>query len=72
MCKIMEVLWLVIGLLIGGAVMGFVGYKSGYSKRKKVAEAAIGSAEEEAVRIVDEACKAAESKRKEIVLEGKE
>lgn len=72
MCKIMEVLWFVIGLLVGGAVMSFVGYKSGYSKRKKVAEAAISSAEEEAVRIVDEACKTAESRRKEIVLEGKE
>ena len=52
--------------------MYFVGHKRGYEKRRQVAEAAISSAEEEAQRIVSEAEKDAESKRKEIVLEGKE
>lgn len=66
------IICLVIGLAVGGAVMYFVGSKIGYSKRKKIAEAAIGSAEEEAVRIVEEAKKTAEAKRKEIVVEGKE
>ena len=66
------VLSLVIGLLAGGVSMYFFGFKRGYSNRKQTAEAAISSAEEEAARIVDEAKKDAESKRKEIVLEGKE
>ncbi len=71
----MEWLWivtLIVGLAVGGAVMYFVGHKRGYEERKQVAEAAISSAEEEARRIVSEAEKDAESKRKEIVLEGKE
>lgn len=68
----MEWLWFIIGLLVGGAIMCFVGYKLGYSRRKQIAEAAISSAEEEAERIIAEASKTAESKRKEIVLEGKE
>ena len=66
------VLPLVIGLLAGGVSMYFFGFKKGYLSRKQTAEAAISSAEEEAERIVDEAKKDAESKRKEIVLEGKE
>lgn len=72
----MEWLWcllgLIIGLLAGGIIMYLVGYKIGYAKRKQFAEAVISSAEEESERIVEEASKAAESKRKEIVLEGKE
>ena len=71
----MEWLWvltLIVGLAVGGGVMYFVGHKRGYEERKQVAEAAISSAEEEAARIVSEAEKDAESKRKEIVLEGKE
>ena len=63
---------LVFGLLAGGVSMYFFGFKKGYANRKQTAEAAISSAEEEAERIVDEAKKDAESKRKEIVLEGKE
>lgn len=44
----------------------------GYEKRKKEAEAAIGSAEAEANRLIGEAQKAAESKKREILLEAKE
>ncbi len=52
--------------------MAFVGFRLGYDNRKKNAESKIGSAEEEAKRIVNEAVKAGEAKRKEIVLEGKD
>ncbi len=55
--------------LIGGAVVGFF---MGNYHRKKVAEAAIGSAEEEAKRIVDDAHKAAANKKKEALLEAKD
>ena len=46
--------------------------KAGYEKRKSQAEAAIGSAEIEAKRMINEAQKAAESKKREIMLEAKE
>ena len=46
--------------------------KAGYEKRRKEAEAAIGSAENEAKRIGEESKKAAESKKREILLEAKE
>lgn len=46
--------------------------KSGYEKRKREAELAIGGAENEAKRIVNDAAKAAESKKREILLEAKE
>lgn len=46
--------------------------KAGYEKRKKEAEAAVGSAEGEAKRILEDSKKAAESKRREILLEAKE
>lgn len=55
-------------ILISAAVSFFMG--SMY--RKKYAEAKIGSAEKEAERIVGESKQSAESKKKEIILEGKE
>ncbi len=46
--------------------------KSGYEKRKREAELAIGGAENEAKRILSDATKTAESKKREILLEAKE
>lgn len=54
------------------AVAGVVCFFVGSAHRKKAAEAAIGSAEEEAKRIVSDALKNAESKKKETLLEGKD
>ena len=66
-------LWLIILLCIMTLVIGgVVGTFIGVAHRKKVAEAEIGSAEEEAKRIVDEAVKNAEAKKKEILIEGKD
>ncbi len=65
--------WLIILLCIMTLVIGgVVGTFIGVAHRKKVAEAEIGSAEEEAKRIVDEAVKNAEAKKKEILIEGKD
>jgi len=50
----------------------FAGFFVGVFYRKKVAESAIGSAEIEALNIVEEAKKDAEAKKKEILLEAKE
>jgi len=57
---------------ICAAVAGVVCFFAGSAHRKKAAEAAIGSAEEEAKRIVSDALKNAESKKKETLLEGKD
>ncbi len=49
-----------------------IGVVVGIVYRKKVGEAAIGSAEEKAKQIIDEATKTAETKKKEALLEAKE
>ena len=51
---------------------GFVIFRVGYLYRKKFAEREIGSAEIEAEKIVQEAARNAEAKKKEILLEAKE
>ncbi len=58
----------VIAIVIGG-VAGFI---IGGAHRKKVAEAAIGSATQEAARIVNNAMTEAEQKKKETILEAKD
>ena len=55
----------VIVALIVGVVGAAAGYFVGYNNRKKTAEAQIGSAEAEATRLVNEAIKTADQKRKE-------
>lgn len=69
----MSYLWigLAIGLVIA-AVAAFVAFKSGISHRQKIAEAEVGSAEEQAKRIIEDAKKAAESKKREALVEAKE
>ncbi len=51
---------------------GFVCFFLGSEHRKKTAEYTIGSAEQEAKRIVSDAIKTAETKKKEAILEGKD
>ena len=66
-------LWLAIILIASAAVVFAVaGVIGGISYRKKVAEAEIGSAEQEANRIISDAMKTAEAKKKEAVIEGKD
>ncbi|MCI2112024.1 MAG: ribonuclease Y [Ruminococcus sp.] len=62
------IICIVAAVLIGGAVGVFLGI----TIRKNTAEKEIGSAEEEARKIVAEAIKSAEAKKKEVVLEGKD
>ena len=57
-----------IGLVVGGAVC----FPLGIHYRKKVSEKEISSAEEEGKRIINEAIKSAETKKKEALLEAKE
>lgn len=58
--------------LITTVVFGVGGVFLGYILRKKNAEAKIGSAEQEAKRIVDEAAKEAEASKKSAIVEAKE
>ncbi|MDE6149836.1 MAG: ribonuclease Y, partial [Ruminococcus sp.] len=66
------VLLCVIALIVGAAVCGFISFKQGIKYRKKTAEAAMGSAEKEAERIVEDAKKNAESLKKEALVEAKD
>ena len=59
-------------LAIGAAISGLISFKAGVNHRKKIAEAQIGSAEQEAERIVTEAKKNAESLKKEKLVEAKD
>ena len=59
-------------LVVGGLVCGLIFYRAGINHRKKVAEAAIGSAEAEAERILKDAAKQAESSKKEALVKAKD
>lgn len=72
MCAI---LYLVIGLAIGiliAIIASFIMFRRGIEYRRKVAEAEIGSAEQEAKRILGEAQKQGENKKREALIEAKE
>ena len=62
----------VVIAVVCAAVAGAVCFVLGGIHRKKTAEFTIGSAEQEAKRIVSDAIKTAEAKKKEVVLEGKD
>ena len=62
----------VLVVVVVAAVCGVVCFYAGMTYRKRTAEAKLGSAEEEAKRIVNDAIKAAEQKRKETIIEAKD
>lgn len=68
----MDWLPIVISIVVTAIVAGAVCFVLGSNHRKRKAEAEIGSAEEQAKRILSDAMKAAEAKKKEAVLEAKD
>ena len=70
--QFMEFNTLCLILSIAAVVLCAVFFAAGILYRKKVAEKQIGSAEEEARRIINEAIKGGESKKREMLLEAKE
>ncbi|NLL91438.1 MAG: ribonuclease Y [Ruminococcaceae bacterium] len=64
----MPIFLFVVTIAVSGAVSFFLGM----AYRKRVAEARIGSAEDESKRIINDAIRTAEQKRKEIVIEAKD
>ena len=63
-----EIAMIAIGVVVGIAA----GFGIGVAYRKKVAEREIGSAEQEATRLINEAIRSGESRKKEMLLEAKE
>ena len=60
----LTILAALIGLVVGGAIC----FPAGFYYRKNVSEKEISSAEEEGKRIINEAIKSAETKKKEALL----
>ena len=65
-------IWVLVAVVIAAVILGFVLFLAGISYRKKTGEKQIGSARDEAKRIINEALKTAETKKKEALLEAKE
>ena len=68
----LEIMNPIIAALIGLVVGGVICFPLGIRYRKNVSEKEISSAEEEGTRIINEAIKSAETKKKEALLEAKE
>ncbi|MEG2421024.1 MAG: Rnase Y domain-containing protein, partial [Oscillospiraceae bacterium] len=64
----MWIVYILIGLAVGSVIM----FPLGIQYRKKISEKEISSAEEEAKRIINEAIKSSESKKREALVEAKE
>ncbi len=65
-------MWVLIAVVIAAVILGFVLFVAGFLYRKNTSEKQIGSAREEAKRIINDAIKTAETKKKEALLEAKE
>ena len=68
----MELITAIILIVAAALVFGVAGFFVGGVYRRKVSEAKIGSANQEAARIVNEALSTAETKKKESILEAKD
>ena len=63
---------MLLATIAAAVACGIIGVGTGYFYRMKIAEGKIGKAEVEAERIITTARQNAESRKKELVLEGKE
>ena len=68
----MDIILAIVLIVVAAAVGIAIGFISGMTYRKKVAEREIGSAEAEATRIINEAIRGGESRKKEMLLEAKD
>ncbi len=66
--ELLEIILIVVGVAVGIAL----GFAFGVGYRKKFAEREIGSAEAEATRLINEAIRSGESRKKEMLLEAKD
>ena len=63
---------MIIGFILVAVIVGIIAFLCGFSYRKRQAEAQIGSAEEKSRKIIDDAIKLGEAKKREVLLEAKE
>ena len=70
--RIMDLTLAIILIVLGVAAGVAAGFGIGVVYRKKVAEREIGSAEAEATRLINEAIRSGESRKKEMLLEAKD
>ena len=62
----------IVLIVLGAVVVAAVSFALGIAYRKRVGEREIGSAEQEATRIINEAIRGGESRKKEMLLEAKD
>ena len=67
-----DIIKIIIAVVASAVVFGIVGFLLGQMHRKRVAEAEIGSATQEATRIANNALAEAETKKKEAIIEAKD
>ena len=67
----MDPIYIVL-IVLGAAVLALVSFFAGITYRKRVGEREIGSAEQEATRLINEAIRSGESRKKELLLEAKD
>ena len=65
-------IWAIFVIIVVCLALIFIAFQSGIKYRQKVAEAKIGGAETKAKEVIDDALKAADAKKREILLEAKE
>ena len=68
----MELTLAIILIVVAAVVCLGIGFGVGMAYRKKIAEREIGSAEQEATRLINEAIRSGESRKKEMLLEAKD
>ena len=66
--ELMDIIFIVLAAVVGLAI----GIGIGMALRKRVAERQIGSAEQEATRLINDAIRSGESRKKEMLLEAKD
>lgn len=69
---LLTILYCALTFVVSGVICGFVAFKIGVNYRKKVAEMEIGSAEDKAKQILNEAMRDADTKKKEAIIEAKD
>lgn len=68
----MAVLFCVLAFVAAGVIFGLIAFRLGVNYRKKVAESEIGSAEEQARKILSDAAHDADTRKKETIIEAKD
>lgn len=69
---VIVILLCLVSFVAAGLIFGFIAFKMGVNYRKKVAEAEIGSAEDQAKKVLSDAMKDADTKKKEAIIEAKD